>query len=343
MITTCPFGTNKSGEKVTLYTISNDVASVSIMDLGATITSFFVKDKKGEMRDIVLGYEEALPYQEDHDTYFGATVGRCANRIGFGTFSIGDETYHLPINNGPHSNHGGKDGFSFRMFKIKAFENSLKATIISPDGEEGYPGNMEFAVLFTLEGSELSIEYFAKSDKATIANFTNHSFFNLGQENILNHSLQIFSDAYCENDETSLPTGSILKVDDTSMDFREPTILKTRILNDEPIFKMAGGGLDHNFVLAFEKGKMKRAASLRCDSTGLCLDVYTDLPGVQIYTANYANVIGKKGMKCGKHSGVAIETQGFPNAPNTKHFPSTIIKANEEFYSKSVYNISVIK
>lgn len=342
MITTRPFGTNKAGQKVTLYTISNDAASVSIMDLGATVTSFLVKDKNGETKDIVLGYEEALPYEEDHDTYFGATVGRCANRIGFGTFSIGDETYHLPINNGPHSNHGGKDGFSFRMFNIEASQNSVKATIFSPDGEEGYPGNMELSVLFTLEGSTLSIEYFAKSDKDTVANFTNHSFFNLGEANILNHTLQVFSDAYCENDETSLPTGSIFKVDDTSMDFREPTVLKTRILKDEPIFNLAGGGLDHNFVLAFERGQMKKAASLICQSTGLCLNVSTDLPGVQIYTANYANVIGKGGMKCGKHSGVAIETQGFPNAPNTKHFPSTIIKANEEFYSKSVYEITTI-
>ena len=340
MITTKPFGFTKNGDAATLYTISNEEASVSIMDYGATIVNFIVRDKNGKDTDIVLGFNNVAEYEADHDTYFGATIGRFANRIEHGTFSLGDETYHLPINNGPHSNHGGKDGFSFRFFDVKTYENSLKASILSPDGEEGYPGNMNFSVLFTLVGKELSIEYFAKSDKDTLANFTSHSFFNLGEDNILDHTLQVFADAYCENDENNLPTGSILAVDNTSMDFREPAVLGTRILKDEPTFVRAGGGLDHNFVLSFYRGEVKKAATLRSEKSGISVSCYTDLPGIQVYTANYANVIGKNGMKCGKHSGVAIETQGFPNSPNVSYFPSSILKAGEDFYSKTVYIVS---
>ena len=340
MITSKPFGFTKNNEPATLYTIQNDEASVSIMDYGATIVNFFVKDKNGKDTDIVLGFNNVSEYEADHDTYFGATIGRFANRIEHGTFSIGEETYHLPINNPPHSLHGGKDGFSFRFFDIKPYENSLKASIFSADGEEGYPGNMNFTVLFTLTGKELSIEYFAKSDKDTLANFTNHSYFNLGEDSILDHTLQVFADAYCENDENNLPTGSILAVENTSMDFREPSVLSERILKDEPTFVKAGGGLDHNFVLSFYRGEVKKAAILKNEKKGISVSCYTDLPGIQIYTANYTNVIGKEGKKCGKHSGVAIETQGFPNSPNVSYFPSSILKSGEEFYSKTVYIVT---
>lgn len=345
MISVRDFGTLSDGRKAQLFLLENGKASVYITDFGAHIVSFNVPDKNGVLTDIVLGFDNCTPYEGDVG-YIGATVGRFANRIEAGKFTLNDITYNLETNNGPNHLHGGREGFNHKLFSAFVDGEKLILGYNSPDMEEGYPGNLEFKVCFELKEDELCIEYFAKSDKDTVANFTNHTYFNLNgalsEKNLYNHSLMINAEAFCKSDENCLATGEIVPVRNTGMDFRVSSNIGERLLGEDTIIS-SGGGIDHNFVLSMQRGEYKKAAELVSDYSGIKLECYTDQPGIQIYTANFLDVKGGKGFAdYGKHFAVCLETQGFPNATEFSYFPSPVLKADEEFYSKTAYKFSLI-
>ena len=346
MITTRPFGTTNKGDAVTLYTIDSGVARASIMDFGANLVSFEVKDNKGEYVDIVLGYDDAAGYDNDRGTYFGATVGRFANRIAGAKFTLNGKEYKVTKNfKDKHCLHGGEDGLSFVMYDIKAENDAVTAHVVSPDGAEGFPGNLDFTVKYTLNGAELSIEYFAKSDADTVVGFTNHSYFNLNGatsgKTILNHTLNIEADGYCEVDSDALVTGKIFPVDNTPYDFRAPKQLCDVLGDETGLLGVTGGGIDNGFMLWGAQRELSYAVTLYNAENGIALDCYTDLPGVQIYTGTFLETFGKKGTPHNKFAAICLETQGAPNSLNVRYFPSPILKAGEEHYTKTVYKAYV--
>ena len=345
MISVRDFGKNLDGERVQLFILDNGKASVYITDLGAHIVAINVPDKNGVLTDVVLGADNAEAYA-GYISYMGATVGRFANRIENGKFTLNGKEYTLAINKGPNHIHGGVVGFNHRMFNAFVEGETLKMSYFSPDGEEGFPGNLNFEVSFTLgDDNDLVIEYKAVSDADTVVNFTNHSYFNLNgaitEKTVYNHTLQINADAFCRGDKNGLADGNIVPVRNTDMDFRTAVNLGDRLKSDYADIKSTGG-LDHNFVLSMVKGEFKKAAELYCTDTGILLECFTDQPGVQIYTGNGVNYSGGKGYaNYSIHSAVCLETQGFPNATSFNYFPSPVLKAGDEFYSKTVYRFSV--
>ncbi len=345
MISVRDFGKNLNGEDVQLFILDNGKASVYITDLGAHIVSVNVPDKNGVLTDVVLGADNAEAYAGDI-SYMGSTVGRFANRIEKGKFILNGMEYTLATNNGPNHLHGGNVGFNHKMFDAFVEGDTLKMSYFSPDGEEGFPGNLKFEVSFTLgDDNDLAIEYKAVSDADTVVNFTNHAYFNLNgaitEKTVYNHTLKISADAFCRGDENCLADGTIVPVRNTDMDFRAAVNLGERLKSDYFDIKSTGG-LDHNFVLSMVRGEFKEAAELYCADTGILLECFTDQPGVQVYTSNGTNYSEGKGCAhYGVHSAVCLETQGFPNATSFDYFPSPVLKAGEEFYSKTVYRFSV--
>ena len=345
MISVRSFGKTPNGTETQLFILDNGKASVYITDFGAHIVAVNVPDKNGYLTDVVLGADSAEPYTREF-AYYGATVGRFANRIEKGKFILNGKEYTVATNNGPNHLHGGLVGYNRRMFDSYVSGDTLVMSLLDHDMEEGFPGNLNFSVSFTLnENNELIIEYKAVSDADTVVNFTNHAFFNLNgamsEKPIYNHTLQISADAYCHGDKDCLADGIIIPVRGTDMDFRTPVFLSERLNSDfEEI--SAIGGIDHNFVLSMEKTDVRQVAELYCPDTGICLSCETDQPGIQIYTSNRSDYkIGKCGAKYGKHSAICLETQNFPNATSFNYFPSPVLKAGEEFYSKTVYRFSV--
>lgn len=341
MITVRSFGKTSDGLDAQLFILDNGKMSVYITDFGAHIVSINVPDKNGILTDVVLGADEVAAYSGNID-YMGATIGRFANRIEKGRFTLNGKDYEVAVNNGPNHLHGGIDGFNHKMFDAYIDGETLKLSRLSPDGEEGYPGNLKFSVSFTLKlDNTLDIEYEAVSDADTIVNFTNHAYFNLNgalsDKTIYNHSLMIDAEAFCRGDKDCLADGTIVPVRNTDMDFRRPVLLGDILDSDYEDIAMTGG-IDHNFVLSMQKGNYKKAAELYCEATGICLECYTDQPGIQVYTGNvtdYKN--GKFGAYYGKHCAICLETQTFPNSTSYSYFPSPILKADEKFYSKTSY------
>ena len=329
----------KNGQKVIQYTLTNDKGmSVGLQNLGATVTHLFVPDNKGTMTDVVLGYNTPDEYL-NNAPYFGVICGRYANRIDKGTFTLDGKVYNLPVNNGPNSLHGGPNGFHIQLWnsEIRKTNESISVyfTYTSKDGEEGYPGNLDVKVTYSLNNqNELKIEYAATTDKATHINLTNHSYFNLaGTGNIFDQALTVDSDYYTINNENLIPLGNLQTVDNTLIDFRKPTLFGDRIPKMET-------GYDHNFVLKNE-GKLKPVASVYHAKTGRLLEVITDQPGVQLYTAYYVEgVIGKNGVHH-HYDGFALETQHFPDSPNQPQFPSTVLRPGEEYNTTTIYRFSV--
>lgn len=345
MITVRSFGKTNQGVDAQLFILDNGKASVYITDFGAHIVAINVPDKDGILTDVVLGADNAAAYSGDI-SYMGATVGRFANRIENGEFLLNDKKYTLATNNGPNHLHGGIVGFNHRMFNAFVDGETLRMSYLSADGEEGFPGNLSFEVSFTLgENNDLTIEYKAISDQDTVVNFTNHAYFNLNgaiaEKTVYNHTLQIFAEAFCRGDENCLANGTIIPVRGTDMDFRTHSSLAER-LNSSYEDIASTGGIDHNFVLSMHRGDFKEAAQLYCKDTGILLQCFTDQPGVQIYTANGTEYTGGKGgAHYGRHSAVCLETQNFPNATSFNYFPSPVLKAGQEFYSKTVYRFSI--
>ena len=343
------FGKTATGEQVDLYSLTNKKGmEVSITNFGATVVTLRVPDRDGKPADVVLGYDTLEGYQNGK-SYFGATVGRYANRIAGGKFSIDGKTYTLPKNDGPNTLHGGIVGLNKKVWKARELssnDSTLEMAYLSPDGEEGFPGNLSVKVVFTLpaDRNELKIEYTASTDRDTVLNLTNHSYFNLageGSGDILDHVLTLHAKQFTPVDKTLIPTGERRDVGGTPLDFNSPTVIGKRINNDYEQL-VVGKGYDHNWVLATGSGKTLTIAAQAYDpKSGRTLEVATSQPGVQFYSGNFLDGSqGKGGKRYPVRSAFCLETQHFPDSPNHPNFPSTLLKPGAVFHSETVFRFS---
>ena len=339
-----PFGTTPAGEPVFLVQLNNGILSCEIITFGATIRSLMVPDGNGNLLDVVLGYDTLTEYLRNGG-YLGATVGRFANRIAEGKFNLNDHTYCLAVNNGPNHLHGGLQGFSHRVWNITHAENaSVTLSLFSPDGEEGYPGNLTCSVQFTLEDRSLSIRYRAQSDQDTLCNLTNHSYFNLAGHDsgsVAEQPVQIFAQNYTPSNPDSIPYGTLEPVSGTPMDLRSPTPIGAHI--GEAFHQLINArGYDHNYVIDGDWGVLRPAAKAHSAASGITLEAHTTLPGVHFYTANYIadQCPGKGGSTYGPRHGFCFETQFFPDSPNQPNFPSAVLKAGEQYEHCTLFRFS---
>lgn len=347
------FGVTQNQEKVTKYTMKNSSGmEVSVLDLGAVITNIIVPDKNGVMEDVVLGYDTVAQYEHNGPS-FGALVGRFANRIANGAFTLNGKEYKLDQNDNTNCLHGGNFRYGECMYDVECSEeataDSISFTRVSKDMEQGAPGNLTYTVTYTLnEENELMIHYFAVSDEDTILNLTNHSYFNIGAKghqcgDIRNQDLRIMAEAYTPVDEILIPIGELRPVEGTALDFRQAHKIGERLGTPTPDEKVVDS-YDHNFVLNVKEDEISKVAICSDETSGRVLEVFTDLPGIQIYTSGMLDEPnGKGGVKYGKYSGICFETQYFPNAVNEPGFPGGVIKAGEEFESDTIYRFSVNK
>lgn len=349
MITQSTFGHLPSPDdsSVELFTLTNgNGLEVRAISYGAIIQSILVPDATGRLADITLGCDTLEGYLAG-TPHFGAVVGRYANRIARGRFTLDGRTYHLATNNGPNHLHGGNRGFDTFNWRGAVFDLGDAVGVafsrVSPDGEEGYPGNLPTRVTYTLtERNELIIDFLATTDRATPVNLAQHAYFNLRGESageILGHMLQIFAEAFTPVDADLIPTGAILPVDGTPLDFRTPAAIGARIDADHPQIRL-GSGYDHNYVLRTKPASgLVHAARVVEPGTGRTLDVHTTEPGMQLYTGNFLSgkVIGKNGTRYGRRSAFCLETQHFPDSPNQPEFPSTILRPGSEYRSRTVW------
>ena len=329
-----PFGTTRSGEPVDLLTLDNGRLSCQILTFGATLRTLSVPSRDGAQRDVVLGYDTLLEY-ETQDGYLGAVVGRYANRIARGHFSLNGKEYTLACNNGPNHLHGGVVGFSYRVWTVEELTGERAVlSLISPDGEEGYPGRLQIRVTYQMEGGSLTLRYHSVCDQDTVCNLTNHAYFNLngqGSGLVLEQEITLFAQSYTPADATSIPTGAIELVEGTPMDLRSPTPLGLHINEPFPQLEL-GHGYDHNFVVDGPAGTLRPAARAHSPASGITMEVETTLPGVQLYTANFLDDgrPGKEGTVYGPRHAFCLETQFFPDSPNHPQFPSCLLKAGQE-------------
>ena len=342
------FGTTKDGQQVKKYILENGKGMKAVvLNLGAGLAELWVPDQDGALRDVVWGYEKAEDY-EVNGPDFGAIVGRNANRIGGAVITIAGKDYTLAKNNGENNLHSGPDMYFTRMWKgIVADDNKVEFSLHSPDGDQGYPGNADITVSYTLtDDGELQIVYQGKADQDTIFNLTNHSYFNLdGQESdsVLEQKVWLDADAFTPGDAGLIPTGEIRDVTGTPMDFRTEHMIGERIDADYEPLKQAGG-YDHNYVLKNE-GKYALCGKLISQKSGICMEVSTDLPGIQLYSANFLENEkgGKEGRTSGRRSAICFESQYVPDACHHENFQSPIVKAGEVYRTKTGYRFSVIK
>ena len=334
------FGTSKDGFEISEYILDNGLIEAHFLDYGCIIKNVFVAGKDGKRRDVVLGYDDLKSYEEN-DGYLGAFVGRVANRIKNAEFTLDGVKYRLFANDGKNCLHGGKKGFDKKFFETKIEDDSITFTTCSFDGEEGFPGGLSIEVKYTLRGSALDIEYKAVATADTPVSFTNHSYFNLSDEDTaLNHVLSVNSDFITPVNDTLIPTGELLSVSDTPFDFRKPQKVGLYIDYPHKQLKIAGG-YDHNFVLK-NYGSYEKVATLYAEDTGISMDVFTDNFGMQVYSGNFLNgAVGKNGRIYGKRAAICLETQGFPNAVNQVTFPSIIVKAGKTYSKRTTYAFSV--
>lgn len=341
-----PFGVTKNGEKATKYILTNDHGmKVTLSDYGANVIGIVVPDKNGKQDDVVLGYDDLKSY-EVNSCAFGSLIGRHANRIEGARFVLNGKTYELEKNNGENNLHSGSKSFNKYMYETEVYEEeeeiSVEFSRLSPDMEQGFPGNLDYSVTYTLTNdNELVIEYYAVSDQDTIVNMTNHSYFNLAghqKGDVLTQEVQIDSNQITSIKEGLIPTGEYTMVENTPMDFRVKKPIG-RDINENYAPLVMAGGYDHNYVLNTNGKDIVKVAELDDPSSGRSMEVYTDLPGIQLYTGNFISEgeKGKDGAVYGKHSGVCFETQYYPNSCNIKEFPSVIRKAKEEYESVTIY------
>ena len=340
------FQTNIDGKKTDLFVLKNKNGLVcEITNYGARVVSLWVPDINDNFDDIVLGFDNIENYISANEKYFGATIGRYGNRIRDGKFIINDKEYYLEKNNGPNHLHGGNKGFNDVIWEAEQInEQILEFKYFSKNMEEGYPGNLDIKVIYNLNDyNELKIEYFAKTDESTYVNLTHHSFFNLlgaGNNTINDHFLYINANSFTPVDETLIPTGEIKLVSNTPFDFTVPTKIGKRINQDNDQLKF-GNGYDHNFVLNNSNSKEILAARVIEKKSGRILEIYTNEPGMQFYGGNFLNgTTGKHNNNYKKRSALCLETQHFPNSPNQKNFPNSMLNPNEEYYSICIYKFS---
>lgn len=334
------FGIYKDQE-VYQFSLKNDHGmEVRVMTFGGIITNIITPDRDGALGDVCLGFDNFDEYLQDHP-YLGATVGRYANRIANGEFELDGNKYKLPVNNGPNCLHGGLKGFDKVVWNDEHYEWAeevgVKLTYLSPDGEEGFPGNVEVQVVFGLTNkNELKIDYTAVTDQKTHVNLTNHSYFNLntGKNDVLDHWVQINADQYTPADENSIPTGEISDVDNSPLDLREGEILKDKI-------QKLPEGFDNNYVLNGADGDLKWAAKAKDPLSGRVMVMHTTEPGMQFYTGNFLDgLLEGKGVRIAKQYGFCFEAQHYPDTPNKPQFPSTLLEPGNEYKQLTIYEFS---
>ncbi len=343
-----PFGRLADGRAVELYTLRNARGmEAKITNYGGIVVSLRVPDRRGRLGDVVQGFDTLGEYVKSNP-YFGALVGRFANRIARGRFTLDGKTYQLATNNGPNHLHGGVRGFDKAVWQARPLNTrsgpALELRLFSRNGDEGYPGNLWTRVLYTLtNANELRLDYSAVSDRATLVNLTHHSYFNLrgeGNGDILNHRLTLFANHFLPTDSTSIPTGELRSVRGTPIDFRRATAIGARITAPDPQIRF-GKGYDHNYVLHPRRGVLGLAARVHEPVTGRVMTVYTTEPGLQLYSGNFLNgVRGKNGHSYARRSGFCLEAQGFPDAPNKTNFPSTVLRPGQTYRQTTIYRFS---
>lgn len=339
-----PFGKTPDRKNVDLYTLTNTNGLIAkITNYGGIVTSLQVPDRNGSFADIVLGYDNLDDYIKNNSPYFGAIVGRFAGRIAKGKFTLKGVEYKLATNDGPNHLHGGIKGFDKVVWNARQMQTdegpALKLTYLSPDGEEGYPGNLSCTVIYTLtNNNELKVSYEAETDKTTVVNFTHHSYFNLAghnRGNILGHTLMINADNFIAADDLFIPTGEIKSVKGTPLDFTKPTPIGSNIAE-------TNGGYEHTYVLNSSDGSLALVARAYEPGTGRVMEVFTTQPGVKLYTGNYldGSITGKDQAVYNKHAAFCLETQHFPDSPNHSDFPSTVLVPGEKYTHLAVYKFS---
>lgn len=335
---------------VKLYTLKNaNGMEVCITNFGGRIVSIMVPDKNGKMQDVALGFDNINDYMTIPND-FGAAIGRYANRIGDGKFTLDGKEYQLPQNNGNHCLHGGPTGWQNQPFETKKVdERSIVLSILSPDGDNNFPGNVTAQVTYTLtDDNAIDIKYEATTDQNTVINMTNHSYFNLSGNPAscaMDHVLYLASESVTPIDSTFLPTGEITSVEGTPFDFRTPKAISQDVTNFDNEQIKFGKGFDHNWVLSTNGDVKQVAAKLTSPESGITLEVYTDEPGVQLYTGNFLDgtVTGKKGIVYNQRASVCLETQHYPDSPNKAHWPSVVLKPGETYRSHCIFKFGVEK
>ncbi len=342
------FAYDYNGKKIELYTIKNENGLIAqFTNFGARLASLYAPDKDGKLGDVVVGYESGKAYVDKKDNYYGAIIGRYGNRIGNATFTLDSVVYELEKNDGENHLHGGSIGFHRVIWDVKSVgENSIVFNHVSDDMTDGYPGKVDVTVTYTLtDQNELKIEYAATTDKKTILNLTNHTYFNLkdaGASTINNHVMQINANAITPVDGGLIPTGELADVTGTPFDFRKPTVIGERVdAEDEQL--ALGHGYDHNWVLNTNGDVSKRAAKVLDPSSGRTLEVYTNEPGLQFYGGNFLDgkISGKYGIMIAYRGAFCLETQHFPDSPNKPEFPSVVLEPGQEYNSVCIYKFGV--
>jgi aldose 1-epimerase len=349
-ITRQPFGQTKDGVAVDLYTLRNSKgAEAGICNYGGLVIFLKMPDRDGQFGDVVLGYDNLADYLKE-TPYFGAMIGRYGNRIAKGKFTLDGKEYTLAINNGPNALHGGLKGFDKVVWEPRILARpegpSLELRYTSKDGEEGYPGNLSVIAVYTLtDENALKLEYSAITDKDTVVNLTQHSYFNLaGKGDILNHQVMIPADKFTPVDSTLIPTGELKPVDGTPFDFRTPTAIGARInQNDEQL--RFGGGYDHNWVINKPLGQLGLMARVEEPTSGRVLEVWSTEPGLQFYTGNFLDgkLTGKGGWVYQFRNGFCMEAQHYPDSPNQPNFPSVVLKPGQVYQNTIIFKFSVLK
>ncbi|HEU4743351.1 MAG TPA: aldose epimerase family protein [Meiothermus sp.] len=339
-----PFGTVE-GTPVNLYLLTHpNGLRAEISNYGGIVVSLWVPDRTGQFADVVLGYDKLEGYLQK-SPYFGALIGRYGNRIAKGRFTLNGVTYTLAQNNGENHLHGGLKGFDKAVWEAREVPGvGLELSYLSKDGEEGYPGNLAVTVRYALTNDALRIDYSATTDRDTVVNLTQHSYFNLAEEgDILGHELTLYADHFTPVGEGLIPTGEIAPVTGTPLDFTRPTAIGARIEQDHPQLVYAGG-YDHNWALNRGGAGLERAATVYEPQTGRVMEVLTTQPGVQFYSGNFldGSIIGKGGQVYQRRAGFCLETQHFPDSPNHPNFPSTVLRPGQIYQQTTVYRFSTV-
>ena len=345
------FGVTKNEDRVTKYTMTNQNGmKVSIIDYGAVITNIWVPDKNGVLEDVALGFDSIEGYEVNKPA-FGAIIGRVANRISNASFTLNGKTYQLEQNDETNCLHGGSNRFEMHMYKagcsMEEGADRISLTRVSKDMEQGFPGNLTVTITYTLnDANELIIDYYGVSDADTVISLTNHCYYNIGKgghkcKTVLDQTLQVFSDAYTPVDEVLATTGEIRSVENTAMDFRKPHRIGERIGEPQPDESIVAG-YDHNYILNTKDGEVVKAAIYSDSETGRVMEVFTDFPGVQIYTARELSVAsGKEDIPYHGFAGICFETQNYPDAVNKPEFPSAVLRAGEEYKRTAVFRFGI--
>jgi len=336
-VTRTPFGSLADGAGVDLYTLKSSEVEARIATYGARIVAMKTADREGNVADIVLGHNSTEEYLQGKDPYLGVICGRFSNRIGKGQFTLDGKLIQATINNGPNMLHGGTEGFNCHNWQAQEVPDGVEFTLVSPNGDQGFPATLTAHVRYTLNANRLRIDYTATTDQLTVVNLTNHAYFNLsgeGNPSILDHVLTLDADHYTPIDDTLIPTGEIATVANTPFDFTQPVRVGERIGEDNEQLHRAGG-YDHNWALRGDAGTLRRAAEILDPATGRSLKVLTTEPGIQFYSGNFLDGArtGKSGAQYIKRSGFCLETQHFPDSPNHPNFPSTELQPGDTYRS----------